>query len=151
VRLLVRNDVNAMLVYAAHITSETDALSRRTRHTPVHGWSCIYRRMANFPALLYHYRMWLMRRLTQPRVSCYYSPWRTGPPPPLLSSFSRPLSLSLPFTTERAKRPFVSTHVAREDPSGPDSDAGFIYPMDPGSVGRSRSIVSRIHTLVRNV
>lgn len=88
-----------------------------------------------------------MRRLTQPRVSCYYSPWRTGPlPPPLPSrsfsvslSFSRSLSPPLPFTTERAKRPFVSTHG-----HGPrrfsDSDAGFIHPMDLGSVSEQVSV-----------
>lgn len=41
-----------------------------------------YERPNETPVLLYHYRMWLMRRLTQPCVSYYYSPWQLTDPSP---------------------------------------------------------------------
>jgi len=69
-----------------------------------------------------------MRRLTQPRVSCYYSLWRTGPPvlPPSLLPFL-PRSFSpVPFHCRaRAKRPFVSTRGPRALSTEPDFDAGL--------------------------
>jgi len=107
----------------------TDTSSRCTHACTV---VCIYRRSANFLALLYHYRMWLMRRLTQPRVSCYYSPWRTGPPVPSLS-----LVLSRPF-------PFHYCSRGRNALSCPHMIPGpwewarfwrwFIHSINPGPV-----------------
>lgn len=107
----------------------TGTSSRGTRACMV---VCIYRRSANFLVLLYHYRMWLMRRLTQPRVSCYYSPWRTGPPAPSLSLV---LSHPFPFTTARAGETPFRVHTWFLGPEWVQLWRWFIHSINPGLVG----------------
>lgn len=77
-------------------------LSREAR-TRVRAVVCLYRRPANWPPRLYHYRMWLMWRLTQPlRLVIIIALGNRASPSPFHPQ-PRPIG---------TKRPFDRVHMA---------------------------------------
>jgi len=87
-----------------------------------------------------------MRRLTQPRVSCYYSPRRSpGPPPsprvPLLSTARAKVPSFR--ASARGPRGLILTPVCSSDGPGPDFDYCFSGSHALSSIAKDRVMTDR--------